>query len=159
MYFFSYITYLLDQKYVHCGDKYQQFTMFISFLLLLFLFSLAWFSEQVDTIKSTVLESQTPLQWDRLHVSCWLAILCLPCCSILASKGTRGVAAFFHVLKQLSFVLKYYLYGTRVLEGQAFSSEFNILFHRTQAFRVVQFLGSLFLNLSSLIHILPLNQL
>lgn len=107
------------------------------------------------TIRSTVLESQTPLQWDQLHVFCWFAILCLPCCLILASKGTRGIVC---ILPCLSFVLKYYLSGTRVLEGKAFSSEFNILFHRIQAFRVVvQFLGPLFLGLFSLIHILPLN--
>ena len=107
------------------------------------------------TIRSPVLESQTPLQWDQLHVFCWLAILCLPCCLILASKGTWGIVC---ILPCLSFVLKYYLSGTRVLEGKAFSSEFNILFHRIQAFRVVvQFLGPLFLGLFSLIHILPLN--
>lgn len=73
------------------------------FFILLFLFSLAWFSEDRHTTRSTVLESQTPLQWDQLHVSCWLAILCFPCCLILASKGTRGIVCILPCLKMASF--------------------------------------------------------
>ena len=128
------------------------------FFILLFLFSVAWFSEDRHTTRSTVLESQTPLQWDQLHVSCWLAILCLPCCLILASKGTRGIVCILPCIKMAFFCPQVLFVWTRVLEGKAFSSEFNILFHRIQAFRVVvQFLGPLFLGLFSLIHILPLN--